>query len=173
MDWAEGFFYVLIALIGIGGLSLLFKGRITLPTSYKILVRILHPGCNIHKDMRVKTLPHKVTIKIGGEDKEFTVKLEELWKVKTSLIKRPLHFIMGVKGVYLCIFRSNESGDPITNVETKATPILIRNVKRSRVLTLAFREMFSKRVGGLSKFIIIFGGTLLILYIAWQQGIIG
>ena len=177
MIFGEILFYVLIFLVVVGSILLLTKGKLKLPTFYKIRVVVLNPGCNIHADIKPKSLPFKVKVKneveSGIEEKEYTVTLEKLWKVKESFIKRPYNFLMGIKGRYLILFRSNEEGEPIKNIETKATPILIRNVKNSRILKMALNEVFSKGMGGFGKFILIFGGALLALYLAAQQGLIG
>jgi len=147
------------------------------PTYYKIKVVILTPGCNVHVDIKPKTLPHKfkVTTKLESEEKskEYTVKLEDLWKIKYIFLKRPLYWVLGIKGRYLCLFRSNETGDPIKTVKTQATPTLIRNVKRSRILKKALAEVFKVGMGGLGKFIIVIGATLIALYLAYTQGLIG
>jgi len=147
------------------------------PTYYKIEVIILTPGCNVHLDIKPKDLPYKVKVKTkiegGEEEKEYTVKLEDLWKVKYIFLKRPLYWLMGIKGRYLCLFRSNETGDPIKTVKTKATPTLIRNVKRSRILKKALAEVFKIGMGGFGKFIIVIGATLIALYLAYTQGLIG
>lgn len=148
-----------------------------MPTYYKIKVIVLTPGCNVHVDIKTKDLPHKFKVKKkiedGVEEKEYTVKLEDLWKVKYIFLKRPLYWLMGVKGRYLCLFRSNETGDPIKTVKTKATPTLIRNVKRSRILKKALAEVFKIGMGGFGKFIIVIGATLIALYLAYTQGLIG
>ena len=148
------------------------------PTYYKIKVVILTPGCNVHLDIKSKTLPHKFKVLKKLEDgeeeeKEYTVKLEDLWEIKYIFLKRPLYWVMGIKGRYLCLFRSNEAGDPIKTVKTKATPTLIRNVKRSRILKKALAEVFKMGMGGFGKFIIITGATLIAVYLAYTQGLIG
>lgn len=147
------------------------------PTYYKIKVIILTPGCNVHLDIKPKDLPHKFTVKTklenGEESKEYTVKLEDLWEIKYIFLKRPLYWLRGIKGRYLCLFRSNETGDPIKTVKTKATPTLIRNVKRSRILKKALAEVFKMGMGGFGKFIIIMGVTLMALYLAYTRGLIG
>lgn len=173
MDWSEGLFYVLIVFCISGAIGLLMRSKIKLSSIYKILVVVLHPGCNIHQVVKPNTLPHSIKITAGGVEQTYTIKLEELWKVKQFFIRRPLNFLMGIKGPYLCLFRSNETGEPIKNVEAKATPILIRNVKQSRILRMALREIFKEGVGGFSKFVLIFGGACAVLYILWQQGYIG
>lgn len=150
---------------------------LNLATYYKIEVIILTPGCNVHLDIKPKTLPHKFKVikklENGEEEKEYTVKLEDLWKIKFIFLKRPLYWLMGIKGRYLCLFRSNETGDPIKTVKTKATPTLIRNVKRSRILDKALAEVFKIGMGGFGKFIIITGVTLIAVYLAYTQGLIG
>lgn len=169
----EILFYVLIAVTFIGFIVLVLKTKIDLKTFYKIKIVVLHPGCNIHRNIKPQELPHEEKIEVGGEEKIYTVKNEDLWKIKHSFIKRPLYFLQGIKGSYLCLFRSNESGEPIKNIDTMATPVLIRNVKRSRILKLALKEVFGRGIGGFGKFILIFGGACLVLYMAWQQGLIG
>ena len=148
-----------------------------MPTYYKIKVIILTPGCNVHLDIKTKDLPHKFKLKKdiegGIEEKEYTIKLKDLWKIKYVFLKRPLYWLMGIKGRYLCLFRSNETGDPIKTVKTKATPTLIRNVKRSRILKKALAEVFKIGMGGFGKFIIVIGATLIALYLAHTQGLIG
>ena len=73
----------------------------------------------------------------------------------------------------MCIFRSSEDGEPIKNIETQATPVLIRNVKKSRILGKALAEIFKSGMGGSVKFILIMLAVGIALYIAVQQGLIG
>ena len=146
-------------------------------TYYKIKVIILNPGCNIHKDIKPEKLPYKVKIetpiKNGFKEKTYTVKVEDLWKVKYIFLKRPLYWLMGIKGRYLCIFRSKGAGQPVKNVESNATPVLIRNVKRSRILGKALAEIFNVRFQGFGRFMVIIVVTALILGFAYSQGMIG
>ncbi len=146
-------------------------------TYYKVKVIILHPGCNVHKDIKPEKLPCEVKIKTpirdGMKEKTYTIKIEDLWKVKFIFLKRPLYWLMGIKGRYLCIFRSSESGKPIKNIESNATPVLIRNVKRSRILGKALAEIFNVRFQGFGRFMVIIVVTALILGFAYSQGMIG
>ena len=146
-------------------------------TFYKIKVVVLSPGCNVHVDITPKTLPHKVKVKTkietGETEKEYIVDLENLWKVKYSLLKKPWYYLKGIKGVYLCMFRSNEDGKPIKIVIATATPKLIRNVKKSRILKMALSEVFSEGMGGFRKFIVILLVTAIGVYLAYSQGLIG
>lgn len=148
-----------------------------LKTYYKIRAVILHPGCNIHVDIKPEKLPHKFKVKIpienGVEEKEYTVKVENLWKIKYIFLKRPWYWLAGIKGRYLCLFRSSESGESIKNTETKATPVLIRNVQRSRILSKAIAEIFKTQFSGFGRFIIIIVVTGLILGFAYARGMIG
>ena len=148
-----------------------------LKTYYKIKVIVLHPGCNIHKDIKPEKLPYKIKIEVpienGVKEKTYTVRVEDLWKVKYIFLKRPLYWLMGIKGRYLCLFRSSEDGNPVKNIETDATPVLIRNVKGSRILGKALAEMFNVKFAGFGRFIIIIAVTALILAYASSQGMIG
>lgn len=172
--FGEILFYVLIFLNGAGLLALLFMGRMKMPTFYKIRVVVLTPGCNIHKEIKPDSLPYNVDIKTGeNETTTYTVELESLWKLRHTFLKRPLYFLMGIKGRYLCLFRSNEGGTPIKNVDTVATPVLIRNVKQSRILGKALAEIFKAGFGGFGRFIIIMIAVGIMLYIAYQNKLIG
>ena len=151
--------------------------KLKLKTFYKIRAVILHPGCNLHVELKPETLPHKFTVKMpienGTEEKSYIVKVEDLWKVKYLFLKRPWYWLAGIKGRYLCIFRSSESGESITNTETKATPVLIRNVQRSRILSKAIAEIFRTQFSGFGRFIIIIVVTGLVLAFAYARGMIG
>ncbi|MBA7640545.1 hypothetical protein ES703_48214 [subsurface metagenome] len=140
-----------------------------IPPVYKVSIRILVPGCNIHKEIKARELPYEIEI----EGKNYKVGIEDVYKIKHSFIKRPLYWLMGIKGRYLCIFRSSEDGEPIKNIETQATPVLIRNVKKSRILGKALAEIFKSGMGGSVKFILIMLAVGIALYIAVQQGLIG
>ena len=103
MVLSEIIFWILTFLIGAGSVGLMTKGKMKMPTFYKIKVTVLKPGCNIHADIKPKKLPFKIKIKIPVEDgedeeKEYIVKLEDLWKVKYTFLKRPLYWLMGIKG---------------------------------------------------------------------------
>lgn len=180
MVFGEILFYFLIAGVLIGVIFLMSRTKVMeaiklrLPTYYLIEVIILNPGCNIHKTIKPEKLPHKVTIKTGeGEGKEFNVKVEDLWKVKYIFIKRPYYWLRGIKGRYLCLFRASGSGEPIKNIESTATPVLIRNVKKSKILGKALSEIFKGGIGGFSKFILIILAVGIALYIAYSRGMIG
>jgi len=141
-----------------------------IPPVYKVSIRILIPGCNIHKEIKTRELPYDVEI----EGKKYKVGIEDMYKIKHTFIKRPLYWLTGVKGRYLCIFRSSEDGKPITNIETYATPVLIRNVKKSRILGKALAEIFKSGMGGSVKFILIMLAVIISMYIiATQRGLIG
>jgi len=140
-----------------------------IPPVYKVSVRILIPGCNIHKDVTTRELP--CDVEIG--DKTYKIGIEDMYKVKHSFIKRPIYWLMGVKGRYLCVFRSSENGAPIRNIETQATPVLIRNVKKSKILGKALAEIFKGSMGGSMKFILIMLTVIIGLYIAYKQGMLG
>jgi len=174
---SEIIFWILIFLIGAGSVGLMTKGKMKMPTFYKIKVTVLKPGCNIHADIKPKKLPHKIKIKIpienGEEEKEYTVKIEDLWKIKYTFLKRPLYWLMGIKGLYLCLFRYSGEGEAIETSETKATPILIRNVQKSTVLGKALAEMFKARFSGIGRFAIIILVVGAILFIAYTRGMIG
>ncbi len=180
MVFGEILFFFLIGLLFLVLIGVMIKIKIwqTLglhfPSYYLIEVIVLIPGCNIHKMIKPKTLPHKETIEVGnGEGKDFNIKVEDLWKVKYIFLKRPYYWLRGIKGRYLCLFRGSESGDPIQNVESKATPVLIRNVKKSKILGKALSEIFKGGMGGFSKFILIILAVGITLYIAYSQGMIG
>ena len=146
-------------------------------TYYKVKVIILSPGCNIHKDIKPNKLPCDVKIKTlikdSEQEKTYTVKVEDLWKVKYIFLKRPLYWLMGIKGRYLCIFRSSGDGKPIKNIESESTPVLIRNVKRSMILGKALAEIFNVRFQGFGRFVVIIVVTALILGVAYSRGMIG
>jgi len=174
LDSFEILFYVLIFVIGAGLLALLTYKKFKMPTFYKIRVVVLTPGCNIHREIKPEALPVTVDIKTGeNEDTTYTVKIENLWKMRHNPIKRPWYWLAGIKGRYLCIFRSSEGGDAIKNVEAKATPVLIRNVKQSRILGKALAEIFKAGFGGFGRFIIIMVAVGILLYVAYQNGLIG
>lgn len=180
MVFGEILFYFLIGGIFLSFIIILIRIKILkilgqiFPSYYLIEVIILKPGCNIHKIIKTEELPHKETIKTGeGEGTEFTVTLEDLWKVKYIFIKRPYYWLRRIRGRYLCLFRLGEGGDPIKNIESKATPVLIRNVKKSRILGKALAEIFKGGMGGFSKFILILLAVGVTLYIAYSQGMIG
>ena len=80
---------------------------------------------------------------------------------------------MGIKGLYLCLFRYSGEGEAIETSETKATPILIRNVQKSTVLGKALAEMFKARFSGIGRFAIIILVVGAILFIAYTRGMIG
>jgi len=174
LEYSEILFYVLIFIIGAGLIVLLTHKKFKMPTFYKIRVTVLNPGCNIHKDIKTTSLPVKVDIKTAeNESKEYNVTIENLWKLKHIFIKKPWYWLTGVKGRYICIFRSSEGGEPIKNVEAKATPVLIRNVKQSRILGKALAEIFKAGFGGFGRFIIIMVAVGILLYVAYQNGLIG
>lgn len=144
------------------------KDRV-IPPCYKVKVIVLVPGCNIHENITAKTLPHDVEI----EGKKYKVGLKDLYKIKYFFLKKPLYWLRGIKGSYLCIFRSSEDGEPIKNLETTATPVLIRNVKKSKILSKALAEIFKSGMGGSAKFVLIMLAVIIAVYIAYQQGMIG
>ena len=174
MVFGEILGYFLIGGVFIAIIILMRMMRGLFPTYYLIEIIILKPGCNIHKTIKPKILPHKEKVEVGeAEKKEFNVTLEDLWKVKYIFIKRPYYWLRGIKGRYLCLFRLSESGEPIKNIESKATPVLIRNVKKSKILGKALAEIFKGGMGGFTKFILIILAVGITLYIAYSQGMIG
>lgn len=180
MVFGEILFYFLIGGLALALIIILIKIKVwrvfglKFPSYYLIEIIVLIPGCNIHKMIKPEKLPHQEKIKVGeGEGKDFNIRVEDLWKVKYIFLKRPYYWLRRIKGRYLCLFRESESGEPIKNVESKATPVLIRNVKKSKILGKALSEIFKGGMGGFSKFILIIAAVAVTLYIAYSQGMIG
>jgi len=178
--FGELLFYFLIGGLFLAFIIILIKIKVwrvfglRFPSYYMIEIIILTPGCNIHKMIKPEKLPHKETIFVGeGEGKDYNVTIEDLWKVKYIFLKRPYYWLRRIRGRYLCLFRASESGEPIKHVESKATPVLIRNVKKSKILGKALSEIFKGGIGGFSKFILIILAVGITLYIAYSQGMIG
>lgn len=132
-------------------------------------VIILKKGCNIHEEFNIKELPKTVNV----DKKDYEITIEGLWKLRRSILKRPYDFIRGRKGHYLCLFRSDEK-KPLARLDSKVTPIILRNVKRSTILSKAFSEMFRGGMPSTGRilfilFVIIAVGVAL----AYTQGWIG
>ena len=136
---------------------------------YKIIIKILKPGCNIHKTIRVGKLPHEIEI----DEKKYTITVAGLWKLKKLFIYHILDRFKLYRGHYLILFRVGNK-DPITEVYSKVTPRILKNIKGSTILGKAFRELFQDTFKGAGKIgFILFVIMAIIAVYAYMRGWIG
>lgn len=136
---------------------------------YKIIIKILVPGCNIHKTIRVSTLPHTIQI----NEKPYTITVAGLYKVKKLFIYHILDRFKLYRGHYMILFRENKQ-DPIKEVYSKFTPKILKNIKGSTILGKAFTELFKDSFKGAGKIgFILFVLMAVVAVYAYMRGWIG
>ena len=133
---------------------------------YKITIKILVPGCNIHKTIRVSKLPHIIEI----DKKKYVITVGGLWKLKKMFIFHILDRFKLYRGHYLILFREGKK-DPITEVYSKVTPRILKNIKGSTILGKAFSELFKDSFKGAGKIgFILFVIMAIIAVYAYMRG---
>ena len=138
---------------------------------YKILVKILREGPNLHKTVRTKKLPH--TQKFDGDDTEYEITADGLWKIKKSILFHLFNKMLFYRGHYLILFKEG-NGEPVTHVDSKVTPKILKKVKGSTILGKAFAELFKGTFGGMKRigFILFMIVSITVVY-AYMRGWIG
>ena len=136
---------------------------------YKIIIKILVPGCNIHKTIRISELPHTIEIK----KKKYTITVAGLYKVKKLFIYHILDRFKLYRGHYMILFREGNQ-TPIKEVYSKYTPKILKNIKGSTILGKAFTELFKDSFKGAGKIgFILFVLMAIIAVYAYMRGWIG
>ena len=102
-----------------------------------INMRLLAEGCNKHYKFSVTELP---SIKIIDGVK-YTIKTENLFKIRRSILKRIYDFIILRQGHYLILFQEGID-KPIKNTSINVTPRILLKVKNSRILGNMMKELF-------------------------------
>ena len=136
---------------------------------YKIQIKILVPGCNIHRKIRIAELPYTVEI----DEKSYKITVAGLWKIKKLFIFHILDRFKLYRGHYLILFREGTKA-PIKEVYSKVTPRILKNIKGSTILGKAFAELFKDSFKGARKIgFILFVLIAVIVVYAYMRGLIG
>jgi len=102
-----------------------------------IYMRLLSEGCNKHYKFSVEELPYFKII----DGIKYTIRTENLFKIRRSIIKRIYDFIIWRQGHYLILFHKGID-KPIKNTSINVTPRILLKVKNSRILGNMMSELF-------------------------------